>query len=104
MGSSIVIVAIIMGASVAITYLVFDFIVKVQKNKSALEQDNGDMLRLSEELRDLKKTNSRLQKRIENLEAIVVDNDMEGLRSEFSENPNTGVETVEKEVDTSELE
>ncbi len=75
--------AISIGGLVAITYMILDFVSKKQKSNSSNSERDIEVAALSGEVDRLKSHNNQLQKRIENLEAIVVDNDLENFRTEF---------------------
>ncbi|MEM6763925.1 MAG: hypothetical protein AAF655_03335, partial [Bacteroidota bacterium] len=92
--------------TIAILGTVFAFSYKMQKAK--LEAENGGASNTAEILKELKRLSSnqsRMLKRIESLEAIIVDNDMNdletGLSSKMEEKEdasNSTATTLDKDI------
>ena len=79
---TIAFMAVIFGGSLAITYVVMDFVHKMVKAKN--EAKNGASKEFKTEIEKLAASNANLRKRIETLEAIVVDADAEKLNTSFN--------------------
>lgn len=79
------IVIVSIGGGVAIIYTIMDFIHKMQKTKyEAQSGGNGNVQALENEVKQNKKDLQKALKRIESLEAIIVDNDMLNLETGIS--------------------
>ena len=79
------IVIVSIGGGVAIIYTIMDFIHKMQKTKYAAEgRGNVNVQALENEVKQNKKDLTKALKRIESLEAIIVDNDMLNLETGLS--------------------
>ncbi len=79
------IVIVSIGGGVAIIYTIMDFIHKMQKTKyEAQAGGNGNVQALENEVKQNKKDLQKALKRIESLEAIIVDNDMLNLETGIS--------------------
>ena len=78
---------IIFGAlgATAILYTIFSFAYKIEKAKSKADVAESDVIKeLVEENQQLRTNQSKMLKRIESLEAIIVDNDMLNLETGLS--------------------
>ncbi|MEM8900952.1 MAG: hypothetical protein AAGC85_22750 [Bacteroidota bacterium] len=78
---------IIFGAlgATAILYTIFSFAYKIEKAKSKADVAESDVVKgLVEENKQLRTNQSKMLKRIESLEAIIVDNDMLNLETGLS--------------------
>ena len=90
------IVIVSIGGGIAIIYTIMDFIHKMLKTKYEAEgRGNGNVQALENEVKLNKKELARALKRIESLEAIIVDNDMLKLETGISSK-------IEEEITASE--
>ena len=81
MGPGIVLfMAVIMAGATLITLTSFHYIHKIEKAKAGA-REGGMLENLKRQVDKLTSANARLQKRVETLEAIVVDTDMEKLQT-----------------------
>ena len=79
------IVIVSIGGGIAIIYTIMDFIHKMLKTKYEAEgRGNGNVQALENEVKQNKKDLAKALKRIESLEAIIVDNDMLNLETGLS--------------------
>lgn len=99
------VVALLMAGATAITYTVFNFVYKIQKAKVE-SRDGGLADRLTRKINQLASANDKLKRRVEILESIVVDEDIEkletGLDSTIEAAPKTQQQhttTIEVNVD-----
>ena len=81
-GGTVAFIAIIMGCSLGITYVVMDFIHKMVKAKHQGNTEQSKELKL--QIEKLVASNKNMKKRIETLEAIVVDSDADKLNTSFN--------------------
>lgn len=80
--SLIPIIIVSIGGGVAIIHTILSFAHKMQKAKYEAEgRGNGNVQALEQEAKQNKKDLDRALKRIESLEAIIVDNDMLNLET-----------------------
>ncbi|MEM6763926.1 MAG: hypothetical protein AAF824_06295 [Bacteroidota bacterium] len=86
---------IFLGTPVFIAYFVGKFIYKTRKAKYEAMGGNSE---LKEEIQKLLTSNKTLEKRVESLEAIIVDNDMNdletGLSSKMEEREDASISTT----------
>lgn len=80
MAGPVFFIAVVMGGATLITYTVFNFLYKIQKAKTEA-RPSGLNERLSRQMDKLVAANASLQRRIETLESIVVDADLERLQT-----------------------
>jgi hypothetical protein len=73
-------IAVVMGGATLITYTVFNFLYKIQKAK-AEARPSGLNERLSRQMDKLVAANASLQRRVEILESLVADADLEQLQT-----------------------